>query len=199
MMNASRRIWVLCFLLLAGFLSACGMKKDYEVGGAEALSDENADASVVYRVIEYPVTEYELDYLQQAMDRLQGVVPNHPEIWSSIQSSDDPVAAAQRNAVWKDAELNGEDVLAVTMKLTFLREFSDQRGETEGLRENLRWLEGRLKDRPEDEELSSAAQGIRQLIKAIEILERSGSFDFYVRNQEAMDAALDRFRSIGEQ
>lgn len=180
--------------------SGCSKPKDYRVAGAHWLEAEAPERDPVRDVLGYPLSESEFDYLESVLARVEEAAKQHPKVWDAVSSAESPVEAAERNKVWSAAEVLGEDVIAITTKLTFLREFAsaDEPVEEE-MRANLAWLEERLQGEAADPELSEAANYIRAMLGVIEAHQRAGAFELYRDNQARMDAALDRFTSIGDQ
>lgn len=151
-------------------------------------------------VLAYPLVEDELVYFEAILPRLEKVALDQRDLWSEISSAEDPVSAALQNEYWDEAGVLGTDVIAASLKLTFLAEFaSAEQGMEVDMRENLNWLEQRLKGADAKPELFEAADSIRMILGVISIHRESGTFVYYAQNQERLDAALDRFAAIGEQ
>lgn len=189
---------LLLMLALAVFFAGCSKPKNYRVEGARLLDVERATEDVVYDVLAFPITREEAAYLSASLDQIATAAQRHPQAWLEIQSSDNPVFAARANEVWKRAEVLGEDIIAINLKLTFVQEYLSSEEPVQDLRRNLEWLERRAQDAPSDAELEESADHIRKLLRIIDEHQASDSFAFYRSNQAELDAMLDRFRSIGE-
>jgi len=154
----------------------------------------------MYDVLAYPLDEDELAYFETNMATLEAGAASKPELWESIAVADDPVWAASQTRFWQGTGLNGEDVIAVSLKLTFLWEFaSSDEPIKEEIRESLQFLEERMQSGDASPELLATANSMQALLTVIEAHEEAGAFTFYAENKERVDAALDRFTSIGEQ
>lgn len=179
----------------------CARNPDYQIGGARFLA-EGADPSVaMVEVLKYPVTDYEIEYLNSSLAAIEVAAAAKPELWEALQTESDPMEAARPNAIWKASGVNGEDVIAVTMKLTLLREYGDLDESRASIEQNLSWLEERLEkatDPKDREELKDAIKGTRAILELARVLESSGSLARYQAERSKFDTALDRFLSIGE-
>lgn len=153
----------------------------------------------MYDVLAYPLTEDELAYFEAALPLLEAAAAEHGVLWSGISSAEDPTEASAQGEFWSVAGLRGSDVIAVSLKLTFLSEFASADESMElDMRENLAWLEQRLKGEDANPELFETADSIRMILGVVVINREAGAFDFYSENRARLDAALDRFTSIGE-
>lgn len=184
------------------FLFACSSQPEpppeSQVAGAKWLAADQGGN--MYDVLAYPLTEDELAYFEQALPALQEAAETHPKIWSQIAYAEDPSVVAAPGEVWSEAGLLGRDVIAVNLKLTFLSEFATaEEGMEQDMRENLAWLETRLAGEDAHPELFEAADSIRMILGVIAINREAGAFAFYEENKARVEAALDRFTSIGEQ
>ncbi|MDQ8188208.1 hypothetical protein [Pelagicoccus sp. SDUM812002] len=188
--------------LLLLFLFACSSKPDPEpesqIAGAKWLAAE--EGGNMYDVLAYPLTEDELAYFESALPLLETAAEKHSQLWSEIAYEEDPSVVAAPGKVWSEAGLLGRDVIAANLKLTFLSEFaSAEEGMEQDMRENLLWLEQRLQGDDAKPELFETADSIRMILGVISINRKAGAFAFYEENRARIDAALDRFTSIGEQ
>ncbi len=190
------------FVLVSLLIGACSSKPvpepESQVAGAKWLAvDEGGN---VFDVLAYPLTEDELAYFERALPQLEKAALKYPDIWSDIAYEEDPSVVAAQGKIWNEAGLLGRDVIAVNLKLTFLSEFAPaEEGMEQDMRENLSWLEERLKGEDATAELFEAADSIRMILGVISINREAGAFSYYEENKVRMDAALDRFTSIGEQ
>ncbi len=183
-------------------LSACSPKPkpvfESQVAGAKWI-EENAGGNRL-DVLAYPLTEDELVCFENALPRLEEAAAKFGDYWVEVFLAEDPVVAARQSDFWDAAGLLGTDVIAVSLKLTFLAEFaSADEGMEQDMRNNLDWIEQRLKGENGKPELFEAADSIRMILGVIAIHRESGAFDYYAENRERLDAALDRFAAIGEQ
>lgn len=198
-MNIHRNLLVSLPLL---FLFACSSKPEPEpesrIAGAKWLAAE--EGGNMYDVLAYPLTEDELVYFEASLPLLEAAAEKLPTLWSEIAYEEDPSVVAAPGKVWSEAGLLGRDVIAVNLKLTFLSEFaSAEEGMEQDMRENLAWLERRLEGEDANPELFEAADSIRMILGVIVINREAGAFAFYAENKARIEAALDRFTSIGEQ
>lgn len=155
---------------------------------------------MMYDVLAYPLTEDELVYFESALPLLEAAAAKNETLWSDISSAEDPSEASEQGGFWSEAGLRGSDVIAVSLKLTFLSEFASADESMElDMRENLAWLEERLKGKDANPELFETADSIRMILGVVVINREAGAFAFYAENKTRIDAALDRFTSIGEQ
>lgn len=189
-------------VVLSGFLlQSCsdrGGETPAKIAGSEWLRSDRGGSS--FDVLAYPLNEDELIYFESMLPALESAAAKYPENWERIAEAEDPVFAAKSDSVWSEAGVSGRDVIAAMLKLTFLREFgaSEESLESE-LKQNLAWLEERLKGAEDSAELQQTANSLRALIKVVEAHREANAFSFYASNQARIDAALDRFTAIGEE
>lgn len=185
-------------ILVTLLFTACSPKPPSQVAGSDWLDPEKGGSA--YDVLAYPLTEDELAYFELALPVLEATSIKQPQLWSDISSAEDPSFAAEESAFWEEAGLLGQDVIAVSMKLLFLREFaSAEEGMEADLQSSLAWLEKRIATDPSKIELLETADSIRANLLVIEAHRKAGAFTFYTQNKDRLDAALDRFTSIGEE
>lgn len=200
-MKALRSL-LLLLLVPVLFLFACSSKpevdRENQVKGALWIG-ENGGGST-FDVLAYPLTEDELVLFEESFPALEAAAKRHGDLWAEVFSAEDPAVAAEQGEFWDEAGLLGSDILAVSLKLTFLAEFATaEEGMEDDMRQNLAWLEERLKGEDAKPELFETADSIRMILGVISIQRESGAFDYYEENKARIDAALDRFTSIGEQ
>ncbi|MBK1878920.1 hypothetical protein [Pelagicoccus mobilis] len=193
-----KRLCVFSHLLVLLFVSACSPKPDYQVAGAHWL--ESKQGGGMYDVLAYPLVEDELTYLEGSFAALESAAAANPEVWEEIAVADDLIWAANQGSFWDGADLLGPDVIAVSLKLTFLWEFaSAEESMEDDIRENLKFVEQRAQQEGATAELLATADTMRALLNVIEAHKEAAAFEYYAENKERIDAALDRFTSIGEQ
>lgn len=196
-----REVYAVFVPLLCLLLQSCSNQEDVPAGkvtGSEWL--EVSRGGSAYDVLAYPLNGDELKYIESVLPAIEAAAAKYPKNWEKIAEAEDPVLAAGPDPLWAEAAVSGSDVIAVSLKLTFLWEFaSDAELNEAEMKRNLEWLEERLKGDEGSEELQQAANGLRALVKIFEAHRDANAFAFYLENQERIDAALDRFTAIGEQ
>lgn len=184
--------------LLVFVLTACSERPDYKISGAQWL--EAGAGGGMYDVLAYPLNEDELVYLEQGLEAIEGVASKNRGVWEQIATGEDLVWAASQKGFWSEVGLIGGDVIAVSLKLTFLWEFASAEENLEAdIRESLAFVEARSGAGGANAERLATADSLRALLTVIEAHKESGAFEFYAKNKARIDAALDRFTSIGDE
>lgn len=193
-----RNILALSLTVFVFLGTACSPAPEHQVAGARWLDAKTGGS--MFDVLAYPITEDELIYFEAKLPLIEVAARKHEEVWNEISTAEDPSVSARENEIWEECGVLGSDIMAVTLKLDFLREYGsvDESVETD-LRANVVWLEERMKGADASPELFETANVIRATLGVIEAHRSAGAFESYKKNAARYDAALDRFTSIGVQ
>lgn len=193
------RLAVPALLAAAALLWGCsGPPKVYVVKGAELLDNPEANEEIIFDVIAYPLTDDELAFFLESMPRVLQAVTDRKATWQAIQTADNPVQAIRRHRAWRDAEVSCEDFMAVFIKANFIYEYLLEPVSMEDAKANLATFETKVRLGKADRELRLATQSLKFMTEVVEAYESSGAFALYLKNQDVIDDAVERLKSIGE-